>query len=77
MTDANRQRIYDALLGEIPEDLARVLESIATVDVESIEPIIDDIEQQAACRARFAMLLELCYQSKSSEGEREEICRTL
>ena len=54
MTEANRKRIYEALLQGVQ---IGELEAVAADEVETLEPIIDDIEQQAEARGRLQTLL--------------------
>ena len=59
MTNADRHRIFLALLEPetLPED-RKELEEICTEEVERIEPIIDDMLEQAERRGRFHAFLE-------------------
>jgi len=52
MTDLQRKRIFDALLGNVsaaPPEFIREAEDIAAKDVCVLEPIIDEFLLEAAC----------------------------
>jgi hypothetical protein len=57
MNDATRQKVIDALMDGCPADL-REIEEICVEDADKLEPIIDDLEEQAERRGRFQALLE-------------------
>ena len=55
MNDSERQLVFDVLLGDVsalrPEDLARkVLEDLALVQLNDLEPVIDRIAEMRAER---------------------------
>lgn len=63
MTQATREKLARALIDNmhpIDEDVTEIYE-VAWGEVETLEPLIDDIEEQGYLRGRFQGLLEQAY----------------
>jgi hypothetical protein len=43
MNKSDRQKLYDALMGNAPRKLRKILDGAVSRDVENLEPIVDEI----------------------------------
>jgi hypothetical protein len=72
MTNDQRQKVFEALLGRFPENIndraIREMNEITTEDVYAIEPVIDEIIQEER-RKYFDLLLHVLSYAKLAENE--------
>jgi hypothetical protein len=58
MTRARQKELFDKLISGYPQDVP-MTEEFCYEDINRIQPVIDDIENQAYLRGQFQMLLWL------------------
>ena len=58
MTDENRAKMLDILIGSVDAEDIRELGDMSLADLAKIEVLVDDIEQQAFLRGKFEAFLE-------------------
>jgi hypothetical protein len=75
MTESQRQKVFEVLRGLMPDDktTADCLAMIASADTDALEPLIDDMLQQAENRGRLAVYLEMAAKSEAWRKARAEV----
>lgn len=74
MTQSRREELADALRGGLPPVPA--VEEMLAADITSIEPIINDIEEQAFRRGCFATYLEMAEERKQRQFDLQNMRAT-